>query len=311
MRCKWIVLMSIDNSNVIDMKLASSYIPGVASMVKVLLLLTVLTTMQKLGMPLSQSIITTAVCLYVDRNLSSYVIMDTNACAMYTLITISINATRIWLELDTTLTNYVVSALWSLCSCCFICELHRSFVPPIAEMSMLVTAFFCGVYTFLSMPIECDFCLYIRAILFTVFTVAWVYSERMQNVHDRPHVSFTPCIDRFGLLLLIEWHTVFVFSGVVLFMLLWRQSRPHTNRCEQFDDGFKLHYTHKNNTVYSDPPFSHAYPNDVVLKKTCPEILAPLPAGVSSVDVMDGEEIDVYTAFLIAKENCRKGVHRQ
>jgi hypothetical protein len=303
--------MSIDNSNVIDMKLASSYIPALTSVVKVLLLLIVLTTLQKLGMPISQSIITAAVCLYVDRNLSLYVIMDTNACALYTLITITINATRVELELDTALTNYVVSVLWSMCSCCFICEVHRSFIPPIAQMSMLVTAFFCGVHTFLSMPIEGDFSLYMRAILFTVFTVGWVYSERIHNIHAKPCALFTPCLDRFGLLLLIEWHTVLVFSGVVLFMLLWRQSRQQTSRCEKFDEEFTLHYPHKNNTVYLGLSNSQGCPNEVVCKKTSPEILTPFPTGASRADVTDGEELDVYSAFLIAKENSRKGVYRQ
>ena len=303
--------MSIDNSNVIDMKLASSYIPALTSVVKVLLLLIVLTTLQKLGMPISQSIITAAVCLYVDRNMSAHVIMDTNACALYTLITITINATRAGLELDTVLTNYVVSALWSLCSCCFICEIHRSFMPPIAEMSMLVTAFFCGVHGFLSMRIEGDIFLYIRAILFTMFTIVWVYSERMQNVRDRPLVSFTPCLDRFGLLLLIEWHTMLVFSGVVLCMLLWRQSRLHTNRCEQSDEALKPHHPHKINTVYMDPPYSQAYPNEAVFKKTSPEILTPIAAVDSRVDVIDVEDVEVYAQFLMAKENCRNRVQRQ
>jgi hypothetical protein len=302
--------MSIDNSNVIDMKLASSYIPALTSVVKVLLLLIVLTTMQKLGMPLSQSIITSAVCLYVDRNLSLHVIMDTNACALCTLITITINATRVGLELDTVLTNYVVSVLWSLCSCCFICEVHRSFMPPIAEMSMLVTAFFCGVHAFLSMRIEGDIFLYMRAILFTVFTVVWVYSERMQNVREKPHVSFTPCLDRFGLLLLIEWHTVLVFSCVVLCILLWRQSRLHTNRCENFDEGLKPRHPHKN-SVYMESPYSPAYPDEAVFKKTCPEILTPPAVGDLHVDVPDREDIDVYAAFLMAKENCRNRVYRQ
>jgi hypothetical protein len=292
-------------SSAIDMKLASSYVPAVTAMLKVLLLLAILTTMQRLGMPLNQSIISCAVCLYIDRNLSSYFIVDTNACALCTLISVAVNATRVGIQLDTTISNYIVSTLWCLAACCFVCDLQRSFsgLLPIFEISILVTGFFCGVHGFLSMPEEGDVFMYIRAMLFTCFTVSWVYAERMHQVRDRQHFSFAPCLDRFGLILLVQWNVVLIFSSVVLCILIWRQSRLYDKTQPTTDEEIKVQVikvqTPHRNVASSIDAFE-------TVAKPLNGLMRPMVHN-ASYEVTDAEEMDVYSAFQQAKENARKG----
>jgi hypothetical protein len=308
-------------STTVDMNLASSYIPALTAITKVVLLLAMLTSMQKLGMPIQQSITTSAACLYIDRNLSLHFIVDTNACALCTLIAVAVNATRMGLDLDTTIVNYVVGGLWCMCSCFFICDLHRSFLRtlPVFEMSILFTSFFCGVHGFLSMTAEGDMFLYIRAILFTFFTVCWVYSERLHQVRDKQHFSFAPCLDRFGLILLVEWYAVLAFSSVVLCLLLWRQSRWLDSQRDLISENNKndetqVHVPHRTITNSVDLTYGPTFPNEPIFKNISYE-----PAGKNSIGVIrptiekigEEDEGDVFAAFLIAKENARKGSHRQ
>jgi hypothetical protein len=308
--------MNLDTSStVVDMNLASSYIPALTAITKVLCLLFVLTSMQKLGMPIHQSITTCAAVLYVDRKLSLSFIVDTNACALCTLISVAVNATRVGLDLDTTITNYIVGALWCLSACFFVCDLHRSFMRtlPVFEMSIFFTSFFCGIHGFLSMADEGDMFLYIRALIFTSFTVCWVYTERLHQVRDKQHFSFSPCLDRFGLMLLVEWYVFIAFSCVVLCLLIWRQSNWVHSEQVTIDEEIQLQVPHKmitNSVDLTSPPFT----NENFLKKASQE-----PVGKGSIGSIrpmvekgtEEEEIDVFAAFLIAKENARKGSHRQ
>lgn len=308
--------MVIENrSTEVDMNLASSYIPALTAIIKVLLLLAILTAMQKLGMPIHQSITSCAVCLYIDRNLTNHFIVDTNACAVCTLISVAVNATRVGLEIDTTIVNYVVSALWCFCACFFICDLHRSFerTLPVFEINMLFTSFFCGLHGFLSMTTEGDMFLYIRALLFTTFTVCWVYTERMHQVRDKQHFSFSPCLDRFGLILLMDWYAVIAFSVLVVCLLLWRQSKWIESRHNLTDEEFlnQSPYITRINSV--ELPYSEPFSIDNSFKKLPHEIGGKKNIGTGRPileKVAEDEEIDVLAAFMLAKENTRKGSHR-
>ena len=309
--------MSSDNSNTaVDMNLASSYIPALKAIIKVLFLLTALTTMQKLGMPINQSIITCTACLYVDRNLSKKFILDTNACAFCTLIAVTVNATRVGLDLDTTIANYVVSALWCLCACFFVCEMHRSFQStlPVFELNVLFTSIFCGMHGFLSMTAESDMFLYIRAMLFTFFTICWVYTERLHQIRDKHHFSFSPCLDRFVLILLVEWYAVLAYSCVVLCLLIWRQSKWLDKQRDTTDIEVQSLEPHRLITMPSELSYTTPFVNEIVFKKTPHDALIKSLPGVirpTIEKVGEEEEIDVLTAFLMAKENARKGSHRQ
>jgi len=309
--------MHLDTSSTaVDMNLAASYIPALTAITKVVFLLFVLTSMQKLGMPIHQSITTCAAVLYVDRKLSLNFIVDTNACTLCTLISVAVNATRVGLDIDTTVTNYVVGALWCLCACFFICDLHRSFMRtlPVFEMSILFTSFFCGVHGFLSMAAEGDMFLYIRAMLFTSFTVCWVYTERMHQVRDNQHFSFSPCLDRFGLILLVEWYVVVAFSCVVLCLLVWRQTTWVESEKVIIDGEMQLEVSHKIITNAVDLTSCTPFSNEIICKKVSHELVGKTSIGVvrpTMEKVPEEEEIDVFAAFLIAKENARKGSHRQ
>ena len=77
------------NGDSIDMSLASSYLPALLSLLKTVMLLAALTIMQKLGMDIDQAVIVCGACVYLDRCLCIYYIMDTNASALCVLLSVT------------------------------------------------------------------------------------------------------------------------------------------------------------------------------------------------------------------------------
>ena len=105
----------VHDARPVDMSLASSYLPGIYAMLKVLVLLSMLSIMQKIGMHIDQAIIVCTACLYIDRCISLRYILDTGACALCALISVCVNASRIGIEGEPGLVNlYQLRGLWCL-----------------------------------------------------------------------------------------------------------------------------------------------------------------------------------------------------
>ena len=262
----------------IDLRLASSYIPGILSICKVVVLLASMNIMQKLGVHLEQAIVVCAACLYLDRCLSIRYIMDTGACSLCVLISIGVNASRISLGGELGLGSVVCALIWAVVSALILYEAHRAVMRyvQIPGIVHFVTSCFCVTYGFMSLDLEPDAIACTRAISFAVLCVLWVYTLSLGELRETFNDAFSSCVDRFAIVLVAD---IYVVSGYVIFAI-----------------GF-IAWQHKwNSSQQHAPPAGVVVSSDVVW-------------GLHGERQQTDEDVDVHAAFRLAQKNARKGNH--
>ena len=290
----------VQGSRPVDMSLASSYLPGIFAMLKVLVLLSMLNIMQKLGMHIDQAIIVCAACIYIDKCTSLRYILDTSACALCVLISVCVNASRIGIIGEPGIVNISVSIAWVVVSILILCDAHQPIMRNIQITGIihLLTSSFCVVHGFLAMDIEIDAVTYLRGVCFTILSVLWIYTlnlrERRANCND----SFSSCVDRFAVVLVADVYVSSVYMIFACLVVVWR---------------YRLSFVSPVNVSSVQAPPDEVvcdvgnvrgadrrawYGGDMRLDAP-PEIEYPYPS----------EEMDVHVAFRLAQENARKGIH--
>ncbi|KAJ1465988.1 hypothetical protein T484DRAFT_1757010 [Baffinella frigidus] len=286
----------VHDARPVDMSLASSYLPGIYAMLKVLVLLSMLSLMQKLGMHIDQAIIVCAACLYIDRCTSLRYILDTGACALCVLISVCVNASRIGISGEPGLVNMSVSVAWVVFSVLILCDAHQPILRnvQITGIVHLLTSSFCAVHGFLSLDVEIDAVAYIRGVCFTALSVLWIYTlnlrERRANCND----SFSSCVDRFAVILVADAYVSGVYMALACVVIIWRYrlsfvpvhvasvpSQPVEVVCDSATVRGADRRVWHGGDVRVDAPL---------------EIEYPYP-----------EDMDVHVAFRLAQENARKG----
>jgi hypothetical protein len=279
----------------VDMSLASSYVPGIFAMLKVLVLLSVLNIMQKLGMHIDQAIIVCAACLYIDRCTSLRYILDTSACALCVLISVCVNASRIGIEGDPGALNVAVSVSWSVVSLLILCDAHQAILRQVqvAGIVHLLTSSFCAAHGFLAVDVEIDFVTYLRGVGFTILAVLWIYTLNLRERREN-NDSFSSCVDRFAVVLVSDAYVSLVYAVVACLVVVWRyklSSVPMQATTIQ-SPSVDVVAENTNNVRTADRRW-HA--ND--LRTEAPlEIEYPYP-----------EDMDVHAQFRLAQQNAKKG----
>jgi hypothetical protein len=273
-------------SVVVDLSLASSYLPGIYAMMKVLVLLSALNIMQKLGMHMDQAIIVCAACLYIDRCTSLCYIMDTGACALCVLISVCVNASRIGIDGEPGVVNLTLSICWVVVSVLILCDSHRSIMRNVQVPGIInfVTSSFCAVHGFLCLDVEIDVIAYMRAFVFTVLAVLWIYTLNLRERRDMCNDSFSSCVDRFAVVLVADIYVSGTYTIIACMVIAWR---------------------HRQSCVSTHVPVAE------VVCDVASTVRNVDRRGVSAVAIpeIDADEMDVHVAFRLAQENARKGVH--
>jgi hypothetical protein len=270
-----------DEVSPIDLSLASSYLPGIYAMLKVLVLLSVLNITQKLGMQIDQAIIICAACLYIDRCLTVRYILDTDACALCVLLSVCVNASRIGLHGEPGVMNIIISIIWVCVSVLILCDAHRHLLRYIQIPGILhvLTSSLCALHGFLYMDTELDAIAYTRGIVFCVLCVLWVYTLNQRDLRDAYNDSFSSCIDRFAVVLLVDIYVSACYMLIALVVIMWRYRQSFQVNVPSADVVCEMGTSFKGPTaIVSDTE----YPSD---------------------------DMDVHIAFRLAQENARKGVH--
>ena len=287
------------NPTVVDLSLASSYLPGIYAMLKVLVLLSALNIMQKLGMHMDQAIIVCASCLYIDRCTSVWYILDTGACALCVLISVCVNASRISIGGEPGLVNMSLSLCWILVSTLVLCDVHRSFAKNVQIHGMInvITSSFCAVHGFLCLDSEVDAIAYMRAVVFTILTVLWIYTLNLRDRRDLSHESFSGCVDRFAVVLVADIYVCGSYAVMACIIIAWRHHTPNLCEHPQAPEIVCEQPTMVWPAERRDSPASSWTAERRVVSTAAP---------VSENDPM---EMDVQTAFRLAQANSKKGVH--
>jgi hypothetical protein len=275
----------------VDLRLASSYLPGIFSICKVGMLLAALNIMQKLGIQMEQAIIVCAACLYLDRCLSIRYIMDTGACSLCVLVSLGVNSSRISLGGEPGLGSIVCSLVWAVVSVLILYDAHRPVMRyvQIPGIVNVLTSGFCVVYGFMSLDLEVDAIAYTRAISFSVLCVLWVYTLSMGELRETFHDSFSSCVDRFAIVLVAD---IYVISGYVLFAFVsigWQYRSSLLQQQQQQHSSTPVGVV-----VVAEPVWGSSGQKN---------------SGSTCDDSARSDDIDVHTAFRLAQENARKGVH--
>jgi hypothetical protein len=270
----------------VDLRLASSYLPGIFSVCKVVMLLAALNIMQKLGISMEQGIIVCAACLYIDRCVSVRYIMDTGACSLCVLISIAVNASRISLDGQPGMASIVCAVTWAAISLCILHEFHRPVIRfvQVPGIIHIVTSSLCVLYGFMPHDLEVDAIAYSRAVVFAVLCVLWVYTLSLGEVRDKFTYSFSGCVDRFALVLVADFYVVTVFSFIAIAAIGWQCKATF----------WKNQLAPTGVLVGPEPVWAasgHKLSNS------------------SSEDVGIIDDQEVHTAFRLAQENARKGSH--
>jgi hypothetical protein len=289
----------IHSNCVVDLSLASSYLPGIYAMLKVLVLLSALNIMQKVGMHMDQAIIVCAACLYIDRCTSLYYILDTGACALCVLISVCVNASRIGISGEPGIVNMSLSFAWVLVSTIILCDSHRPLMRNIQIPGIIhfITSSFCAVHGFLCLDSEVDVIAYMRAVVFTILTILWIYTLDLRQRRDMCNDSFSGCVDRFAVVLVADVYVSGVYAILACIVIAWRHQRS----------GILVHAPIAE-VVCESPPT--AWPSD--RREGVATVWPNERRGVSSIPPMietDPMEMDVHVAFRLAQANARKGVH--
>ena len=283
---------------VVDLSLASSYLPGIFAMLKVLVLLSALNIMQKLGMHMDQAIIVCASCLYIDRCTSVCYILDTGACAVCVLISVCVNASRIGIGGEPGIFNMALSVCWFLVSTLLLCDVHRSMGRNLQIPGMInfITSSFCAIHGFLCLDVEVDAIAYMRAVVFTSLSVLWVYTLNLRDRRDLPQESFSGCVDRFSVVLLADIYVCGAYTILACMIIAWRH---HTqNVCTRTPVADIICETPT--TVWpaerrDSPATSWTAERRAISTTLLPEA--------------EPMEMGVQTAFRLAQANAKKGVH--
>jgi hypothetical protein len=269
----------------VDLRLASSYLPGIFSVCKVVVLLASMNIMQKLGIHLEQAIVVCAACLYLDRCLSIRYIMDTGACSLCVLISLGVNASRISLSGQPGIASIIFALVWAIVSMMILYDMHRPVmryvqVPGIVHV---VTSGFCVACGFMVLDLEIDAIAYTRAISFAILCVLWVYTLSLNDLRVTFSDSFSGCVDRFAMVLVSDIYVTSVYVLVAIISIAWQ---------------------HRSNTLQQQ---QQTPPVGVVV---CADMNWGTPGPKnSSADNSVSDEADVHIAFRLAQENARKGVH--
>jgi hypothetical protein len=272
----------------VDLTLASTYLPGIFAICKVVVLLASMNIMQKLGIHMEQAIFVCAACLYLDRCLSIRYIMDTGACSLCVLVSIGLNASRVSLGGEPGVVSMVSSVVWTVVSVLILYDIHRPVMRyvQIPGVVHLVTSCFCVAYAFIDLDLEIDGIAYTRAVAFTVLCVLWVYTLSLSELRETFNDSFSGCVDRFAMVLVAD---IYVVSGYVLIAIVSIVWQHRTNLLQ------------KHQTV---PAVGMVVGSDLVWGSS----VQKNPAYVSS-DNGSSDDVDVHAAFRLAQENARKGNH--
>jgi hypothetical protein len=270
----------------VDLRLASSYLPGIFSVCKVVMLLAALNIMQKLGVRMEQAIIVCAACLYLDRCLSIRYIMDTGACSLCVLISVGVNSSRVSLDGEPGVGSVICALVWAAVSVLILYDVHRPLIrytqtPGIVHV---LTSSFCVLYGFLTLDLEIDAIAYTRAIAFAVLCVVWVYTLSLGGLRETFNDSFSSCVDRFAMVLVAD---IYVTSGYVLFAIVSIGWQYRSSLLQQ----------------QTSPPVG------VVMTETVWGSSGLKNSASMCDDIAKPDDIDVHTAFRLAQENARKGVH--
>jgi hypothetical protein len=311
----------------VDLSLASSYLPGIYTMLKVLVLLSALNIMQKLGMHIDQALIVCAACLYVDRCTSVCYILDTGGCALCVIVSVCVNASRIGLDGEVGVVNLAVSISWVVVSVLILCDSHRSlpgFVQ-IPGMVHLFTSSFCAIHGFLCIDVEIDAIAYLRAVMFTTLSVLWVYMLHLRERRDAHNDSCASCVDRFAVVLVADAYTVGVYALVACIVIVWRyrQSRPpvvevacsgaavwDTDETREVRDSANWGNERRDANVWgADRRDANAAAWNVERRDGSGSWSTERRAGSIAPEHENADDIDVHVAFRLAQENARKGVH--
>lgn len=285
------------NSVVVDLSLASSYLPGIYAMMKVLVLLSALNIMQKLGMHMDQAIIVCAACLYIDRCTSICYILDTGAYALCVLISVCVNASRIGIDGDPGIVNMSISFCWVLVSTLILCDSHRFLMRKVQVPGVInfITSSFCAVHGFLCLDVEVDMVAYSRAVVFTILSVLWIYTLNLRERRDICNDSFSSCVDRFAVVLVADVYVCGAYAILACMVIAWRHQKSGV--CTHVPVG---------EVVCETPATAWPERRDSTTPPWTVERRVVSTAVVSEVDPAD---MDVHVAFRLAQANARKGVH--
>jgi hypothetical protein len=282
----------------VDMSLASSYLPGIYAMLKVLVLLSMLSIMQKLGMHIDQAIIVSAACLYIDRCTSLRYILDTGACALCVLISVCVNASRIGITGEPGLVNMSVSVAWVTVSTLILCDAHQPILRnvQITGIIHLMTSSFCAVHGFLSIDVEIDAVMFLRGVCFSALSVLWIYTLNLRERRINCNDSFSSCVDRFAVVLLADAYVSGVYTLLACLVIMWR---------------YRISYVP--GPIVPIPAASVDVVCDVATVRGADRRVwhggdsrAEAP---QEIDYPYPDEMDVHVAFRLAQENARKGPH--
>ncbi|KAJ1466005.1 hypothetical protein T484DRAFT_1756995 [Baffinella frigidus] len=275
------IKQAYDDASPIDLSLASSYLPGIYAMLKVMLLLATLNITQKLGMQIDQAIIICAACLYIDRCLTIRYILDTDACALCVLVSVCVNAARIGLHGEPGVVNMIISIIWACVSNLILCDAHRHVLRhvPFPGLLHVVTSALCAVHGFLYMDTELDVVAYTRGLVFCALCVLWVYTLNQRDLRDAYNDCFSSCIDRFAVILLIDIYVAVLYMVIALVVIMWRYRQSYQVNVPSADVVSEVGTSFKGS------------------------------AGVVSDVEYPPDDMDVHTAFRLAQENARKGHH--
>lgn len=288
------------NPVAVDLSLASSYLPGIYAMLKVLVFLSALNIMQKLGMHMDQALIVCAACLYIDRCTSICYIMDTSSCALCVLVSVCVNASRIGIDGEPGIVNMSISFCWFIVSILILCDVHRSLMRRNSQMSGIVnfiTSSFCAIHGFLCLDVEVDLIAYMRAVVFTTLTVLWIYTVKLRQRHDM-YDSFSNCVDRFAVVLVADVYVGGAYAILACLVIAWRYQKSNT-------------HTHVPLAEVACEPAAVVWPverRDIVSTTWTAERRG-ISNNTPTPPDTDPVEMDVHVAFRLAQANARKGVH--
>jgi hypothetical protein len=272
----------------VDLKLASSYLPGIFSICKVVVLLASMNIMQKLGIHMEQAIVVCASCIYLDRCLSIRYIMDTGGCSLCVLVSIGVNASRVSLRGEPGIASITCSVIWAVVSVLILHDMHRPVMRyvQIPGVVHVVTSGFCVAYAFMALDLENDAIAYTRAVAFSVLCVLWVYTLSLGELRETFNGSFSGCVDRFSMVLVADIYVTSIYVFVAIVCIVWQH---RSNLLQQ-------HQT--------PPSAGVVVTSDLVWGSSVPKNSVYAVSDNGSTD-----DVDVHTAFRLAQENARKGNH--
>ena len=284
----------------IDLSLATSYLPGIYSLLKVFILLSSLHLLEKLDVRTDQAVIVCIAFLYVDRCVSIRHILDTGACAVCVLISICVNASRTEIRGETGTVNLVISIAWACVSTIILLDYHQRLLRYVSVPGIvhIVSSVFCVVHGFLAMDLEMDAVKYTRGMTFGACCILWIYTLNLTDLRTSRHDSFSSCVDRFAVVLVADQYICVGYVGCALVTIAWKHRSAQTPSVQIAEVQASDHGLIERGELHKGG-FRNG--GEAVGRNTgTADVEYPYP---------ESEEMDVHMAFRMAQENARKGNH--